>query len=57
MKWLIRIVVVIALPVLVFGSIMLASELGGEVVVLHREAIDGSIDEVRVWIVDDDDGT
>ncbi len=58
MKWLIRIVVlIIALPLLMFGSIMLASELGGEVVVLHREAVDGSTDEVRVWIVEDENGT
>ena len=58
MKWLVRIaVLIIALPLLLFGSIMLASELGGEVVVLHREAVDGSVDEVRVWIVDDENGT
>jgi hypothetical protein len=31
-----------------------ASELGGEVVTLHRAEADGVVSEVRVWIVDND---
>ena len=58
MKWAIRIIgAAIGLPILFFASIFLVSEIGGEVVVLHRPAADGTFDEVRVWIVDDNDGT
>ena len=41
---------------LFFASIYGASELGGEVAVLHRPAADGSVDPVRVWIVEDERG-
>ncbi len=55
-RWVIAIGVLVGLPLLFFASIYVASELGGEVVVLHRPAADGSVDRVRVWIVDDDGG-
>ena len=58
MKWLrIAIGIVLGIP-LAFGTVMYAaSELGGEVVVLHRTAEDGAIDRVRLWIVGDHRGT
>lgn len=57
MRWLgIAIAVVLAVPLLFFGVVYGASELGGEVVVLHRPAPDGSTSTVRIWIVEDDSG-
>ena len=54
MKVLVKgLAVLVALTLLAFGSVYVASELGGEVVVLHRQLPDGSISPVRVWIVDD----
>ncbi|MEM7365357.1 MAG: hypothetical protein AAF525_15150, partial [Pseudomonadota bacterium] len=49
--WLIG--VVVAIPVLIFGSIYAASELGGEVVILERMEQTGEVSQIRVWIVDD----
>ena len=58
MKWLgILVGILLGVVVLLFGGVYAASELGGEVVVLHRKAADGSVDHVRVWIVEDDTGT
>ena len=57
MKWLwLAVAVVLGVPVLFFAAVYGASELGGEVVVLHRAAPDGSTDPVRVWIIDDPAG-
>ena len=57
MRWIgIVIAVVIGVPLLFFAAIYAASELGGEVVVLHRPAPDGSIATVRIWIVEDAEG-
>lgn len=54
MKWLgYGIGLLIAGVALFFGMIYAASELGGEVVVLHRKAADGSTSRVRLWIVED----
>ena len=49
--------VLILIPVLFFGAMYAASELGGEVVVLHRQSADGSVSRVRIWIVEDAAGT
>ncbi len=58
MKWLYAgIAVLVGLPLAHFGAIYAASELGGEVVVLHRKAATGSTDKIRVWIVEDGEGT
>ena len=58
MKWLyVAIGILVGLPLAFFGLIYAASELGGEVVVLHRPAADGSVDRVRLWIVEDEKGT
>ena len=58
MKWLsICIGIPLGLVLLYFATVYVASELAGEVVVLHRTAQDGSVDRVRVWIVEDDAGT
>jgi hypothetical protein len=48
--------VVLGLPLLFLGAIYGASELGGEVVVLHRPGPDGSTSTVRIWIVEDGEG-
>ena len=54
MKWIYSVIaVLVGVPLVFFASIYVASEVGGEVVVLHRTAADGSVDRVRVWIVDD----
>jgi hypothetical protein len=58
MKWLgYGIGLLIAGVALFFGLIYAASELGGEVVVLHRKAADGSTTRVRLWIVEDGERT
>ena len=58
MKWLyIAIGILVGVPLAFFAAMYAASELGGEVVVLHRQSEDGSIDRVRVWIVEDGTGT
>ena len=58
MKWLYVLLGILTGIALAFFALMYAaSELGGEVVVLHRPAEDGSIDRVRVWIVEDTSGT
>ena len=57
MKWIaIVAAVLLALPVGFIGAVYAASELGGEVVVLHRPAADGT-STVRIWIVEDETGT
>ncbi len=50
--WLVG--VIVAVPVLLFGAMYGASELGGEVVTLARADGDGEVSAVRVWIVDED---
>ncbi|MEM7217225.1 MAG: hypothetical protein AAF515_02600 [Pseudomonadota bacterium] len=56
MRILVRILIGVALiGVLYTGVIFAVSELGGEIVVLQRPAADGSVDEIRLWIVDDGD--
>ena len=58
MKWLvIAIGILVGIPLAYVVAMYGASELSGEVVVLHRTAEDGSIDRVRLWIVGDDTGT
>lgn len=58
MKWLcILLGIPTGIALAFFALMYAASELGGEVVVLHRPAEDGSIDRVRVWIVEDTSGT
>ena len=58
MKWLYAAIgILAAVPLLYFVVMYAASELGGEVVVLHRAAEDGSINRVRLWIVADGSGT
>ena len=49
--------VIVAIPVLLFGTIYGASELGGEVVTLARANGDGEVSAVRVWIVDEGGST
>lgn len=44
---------VIAVPVLMFGTIYGVSEMGGEVVILHRTEATGETSTVRIWIVDE----
>ena len=57
MKWVrTAIAVALGVPLLFLGALYAASELGGEVVVLHRPAPDGSADTVRIWIVEDATG-
>ncbi|MBT7334245.1 MAG: hypothetical protein HN856_07735 [Gammaproteobacteria bacterium] len=41
------------IPVAIVGSTYVVSELGGEVVVLHRQVADNSVSPVRVWVVGD----
>lgn len=58
MKWLYILTGVPAGAILAFVvGMYAASELGGEVVVLHRAAEDGSTDTVRLWVVEDATGT
>ena len=58
MKWLyLAIGILVGVPLVFFAAMYAASELGGEVVVLHRQSEDGSIDRVRIWIVEDGTGT
>ncbi len=58
MKWLgYGIGLLIVGVALFFGIIYAASELGGEVVVLHRKAADGTTSPVRLWIVEDGERT
>ncbi len=55
MKWLgIAIGGVFAVALAFVASIYVVSEVGGEVIVLHRPAEDGSTSSVRLWIVDED---
>ena len=54
-KVLIVVGVLLALPILHFGVIMIASEVGGEIVTLHRANDDGSESQIRLWVVDDGD--
>ena len=49
------IVIVVGVPLLLFGSIFAASELGGEVVTLQRVEDNGDVSQIRIWIVDDGD--
>jgi hypothetical protein len=53
MRWIVRLVIlVLVLVVGFFGTVMLASEYGGEVVVLHTK--EGDADKVtHLWVVDD----
>ncbi len=58
MKWVYLFIgIIVGIPTAFFGTIYAASELGGEVVVLHRQNGDGSVSRVRIWIVEDDEGT
>lgn len=52
MYWLLGIV--LGVPLLYFLAIYVASELGGEVVVLDRYDSNSQASEVRIWIVDAD---
>jgi hypothetical protein len=53
MRWIVRLVVLVVVLVAgFFGAVMLASEYGGEVVVLHTK--DGDADKTtHLWVVDD----
>jgi hypothetical protein len=58
MKWFFIIIgVLVAVPLVFFSGIYTASELGGEVVVLHRNSSNEPLDRVRIWIVEDTTGT
>ena len=58
MKWLyIPIGILAGATLAFFAAMYAASELGGEVVVLHRPSEQGSTDRVRIWIVEDGAGT
>ena len=46
--------IVIGMPALFVVVMFGASELGGEVVTLHRAEANGDVSEVRIWIVDKD---
>jgi hypothetical protein len=50
--WLLGIFV--GIPILVLAITYGASELGGEVVTLHRSDANGDVSRVRIWIVDKD---
>lgn len=53
-----KLIIILAGIVFFYVSLMFgASELGGEVVTLLRPEQDGSIKEVRIWIVDADDNS
>ncbi len=47
-------VILLMLPVLFFGAILAASELGGEVVQLETQREDGRFFETSLWVVDID---
>ena len=54
MKWLYSSISILGGATLAFFvALHAASELGGEVVVLHRPSDDGLIDHIRIWIVED----
>lgn len=53
----ILIAVVLGAGLAYFAVLYSASELGGEVVVLHRSSSDGSVRRVRIWIVEDGEQT
>lgn len=53
--WIIGIVV--AIPIAILAVTYGASELGGEVVTLERAEPDGSTSQIRLWIVDQGEGT
>jgi len=46
------IAIVILLPVLYFGAILVASEMGGEVAVLETQRPDGRSFETSIWVVE-----
>lgn len=52
---------VLVLPIAIFGAflgaVMLASEMVGEVVVVHTKGADGSEKATRLWIAQDEGGT
>jgi len=48
--------VIVAIILLTFGALYGASELGGEVLVLHRYASDGGVEPTRIWIVENQSG-
>lgn len=50
------ILIVVGLPLLYFGAIVLASEMGGEVVKVETQSEDGRRFETSLWIVDFDRG-
>ena len=47
--------IVLGIPLLYFLAVYVASELGGEVVVLDRFDSTSEVSQVRIWIVDADD--
>ena len=53
LKWII--VIIIAIPVIIFGATYGASELSGEVITLDRKLENGDVSPVRLWIVDQGD--
>ena len=54
MKWLgIALGGLFAVALAFIASIYVASEVGGEVITLHRPAEDGSTSALRLWIVDE----
>lgn len=57
MKWIFRGVLLIAVLALGFVGVLYgASELGGEVVTLHKSLEDGSVRKTRIWIVENTEG-
>lgn len=55
MRWLIRgVITVVLLGVAVGGTIMGASEMGGEIVTLRTRDAGGEWVETRLWVVEDD---
>jgi hypothetical protein len=55
------VLLVLVMPIAIFGAflgaLLLASEMAGEVVVVHTKGADGSEKSTRLWIAQDDDGT
>lgn len=55
------VLLVLVMPIAIFGgflgALVLASEMVGEVVVVHSTGADGSEKATRLWIAQDDDGT
>lgn len=55
------VLLVLVMPIAIFGAflgaVLLASEMVGEVVVVHTKGADGSEKSTRLWIAQDDDGT